>query len=127
LQGLDEAWAMAADTDGIDGSEDNAGAFMTPDSVKRASSKGLDAKALLAKHDSYGFFSALGDLLVTGPTRTNVNDYRAIVLAAARGNGAEAHAYRIERSDRVDREVQILASGADDIDIRLRRSGGEVL
>ena len=81
LQGLDEAWAMAADTDGIDGSEDNAGAFMTPDSVERASSKGLDAKALLAKHDSYGFFSALGDLLVTGPTRTNVNDYRAILVA----------------------------------------------
>ena len=73
--------AMAADTDGIDGSEDNAGAFMTPDSIKRASSKGIDAKALLAKHDSYGFFSALGDLLVTGPTRTNVNDYRAIVVA----------------------------------------------
>src|SRR5438876_11427813 len=73
--------AMAADTDGIDGSEDNAGAFMTPDSVNRASRKGLDAKALLAKHDSYGFFSALGDLLVTGPTRTNVNDYRAILVA----------------------------------------------
>jgi len=81
VQGLDQVWAMAADTDGIDGSEDNAGAFMTPDSVDRASSKGLDAKALLAKHDSYGFFSALGDLLVTGPTRTNVNDYRAIVVA----------------------------------------------
>jgi len=77
----DEVWAIAADTDGIDGSEDNAGAFMTPDSVNRASKKGLDAKALLAKHDSYGFFSALGDLLVTGPTRTNVNDYRAIVVA----------------------------------------------
>jgi len=73
--------AMAADTDGIDGSEDNAGAFMTPDSLDRASKKGLDAKALLAKHDSYGFFSALGDLLVTGPTRTNVNDYRAILVA----------------------------------------------
>src|SRR5438876_4797753 len=73
--------AMAADTDGIDGSEDNAGAFMTPDSINRASSKGLDAKALLANHDSYGFFSALGDLLVTGPTRTNVNDYRAILVA----------------------------------------------
>jgi len=81
LQGLDEIWGIAADTDGIDGSEDNAGAFMTPDSVDRASEKGLDAKALLAKHDSYGFFSALGDLLVTGPTRTNVNDYRAIVVA----------------------------------------------
>jgi len=83
LQGLDEVWAMAADTDGIDGSEDNAGALMTPDSLDRARRKGLDAKALLAKHDSYGFFSALGDLLVTGPTRTNVNDYRAIVVAAA--------------------------------------------
>ena len=81
LQGLDEVWGIAADTDGIDGSEDNAGAFMTPDSVNRASKKGLDAKALLAKHDSYGFFFALGDLLVTGPTRTNVNDYRAIVVA----------------------------------------------
>src|SRR6266513_189802 len=81
LQGLDEVWAMAADTDGIDGSEDNAGALMTPDSLDRARRKGLDAKALLAKHDSYGFFSALGDLLVTGPTRTNVNDYRAIVVA----------------------------------------------
>ena len=81
LQGLDEVWGIAADTDGIDGSEDNAGAFMTPDSVNRASKKGLDAKALLAKHDSYGFFSALGDLLVTGPTRTNVNDYRAIIVA----------------------------------------------
>ena len=70
-------WAIACDTDGIDGSEDNAGAILTPDSMKR----GRDAKALLAKHDSYGFFSALGDLVVTGPTRTNVNDYRAIVVA----------------------------------------------
>ena len=69
---------MAADTDGIDGSEDNA---VSPDTLSRAKAKALDAKALLAKHDSYGFFSALGDLLVTGPTRTNVNDYRAIVVA----------------------------------------------
>jgi len=81
LEGMEKVWGIVADTDGIDGSEDNAGAFMTPDSVNRASSKGLDAKALLAKHDSYGFFSALGDLLVTGPTRTNVNDYRAIIVA----------------------------------------------
>jgi glycerate 2-kinase len=70
-------WAIAADTDGIDGSEDNAGAILTPESMK----KGPDAKALLARHDSYGFFSALGDLVVTGPTRTNVNDYRAILVS----------------------------------------------
>ena len=69
-------WAIAADTDGIDGSEDNAGAILTPESMKR----GADGKAHLAKHDSYGFFSALGDLVMTGPTRTNVNDYRAIVV-----------------------------------------------
>lgn len=71
------AWAIAADTDGIDGSEDNAGAVLSPASMKR----GRNARALLAKHDSYGFFSALGDLVTTGPTRTNVNDYRAIVVA----------------------------------------------
>jgi hydroxypyruvate reductase len=70
-------WAIAADTDGIDGSEDNAGAILTPESMKNS----RDAKAVLAKHDSYGFFSALGGLVVTGPTRTNVNDYRAIVVA----------------------------------------------
>jgi glycerate 2-kinase len=69
-------WAIAADTDGIDGTEENAGAMLTPESMK----KGHDAKALLARHDSYGFFSAVGDLLITGPTRTNVNDYRAILI-----------------------------------------------
>jgi len=72
-------WAIAADTDGIDGSEDNAGAILTPDTMRR----GRDARAMLAKHDSYGFFSALGDLVITGPTRTNVNDYRAILIEAA--------------------------------------------
>jgi hydroxypyruvate reductase len=70
-------WAIAADTDGIDGSEDNAGALLAPESMKR----GPDARTLLTKHDSYGFFQALGDLVVTGPTLTNVNDYRAIVVA----------------------------------------------
>lgn len=69
-------WAIAGDTDGIDGTEHNAGALLTPDSMRR----GPDAKAMLAKHDSYGFFATLGDLVVTGPTRTNVNDYRAIVV-----------------------------------------------
>ena len=69
-------WAIACDTDGIDGTEDNAGAILTPDSMRR----GPDAKARLARHDSYGFFEALGDLVITGPTRTNVNDYRAILV-----------------------------------------------
>ena len=77
LEGMNNVWAIAADTDGIDGSEDNAGAILAPDSLQR----GPDAKAMLAKHDSYGFFSALGDLVTTGPTRTNVNDYRAILIA----------------------------------------------
>jgi len=70
-------WAIACDTDGIDGTEDNAGAVLTPDSMQR----GANARAMLAKHDSYGFFAALGDLVITGPTRTNVNDYRAIVVS----------------------------------------------
>lgn len=69
-------WAIAADTDGIDGSEDNAGALLTPESMRN----GGAARAMLAKHDSYGFFSALGDLVMTGPTLTNVNDYRAILV-----------------------------------------------
>lgn len=68
-------WAIAADTDGIDGSEDNAGAIWSPDLAERPG-----AKDFLARHDSYGFFSAAGALLMTGPTRTNVNDYRAILV-----------------------------------------------
>ncbi|HTS85465.1 MAG TPA: glycerate kinase [Usitatibacter sp.] len=80
LEGLSDTWALACDTDGIDGSEDNAGAILTPDALERASKKGLSAKALLANNDGYGFFSALGDLVVTGPTRTNVNDYRIILV-----------------------------------------------
>jgi hydroxypyruvate reductase len=74
------AWAIACDTDGIDGSEDNAGAVITPDTLTRAHKQGIDAAAKLATHDSHGFFTALGDLVVTGPTRTNVNDYRAVLL-----------------------------------------------
>ena len=78
--GLADTWALAGDTDGIDGSEDNAGAVLAPDSLARALSLGLDAKRMLADNDGYGFFAALGDLVVTGPTRTNVNDYRVILL-----------------------------------------------
>jgi hydroxypyruvate reductase len=77
---LRDVWALAADTDGIDGSEDNAGALLAPDTLARAQARGVSARQCLAANDSYGFFAALGDLLVTGPTRTNVNDYRAIVV-----------------------------------------------
>ncbi|HEX3209957.1 MAG TPA: glycerate kinase [Geminicoccaceae bacterium] len=80
LNGAPGISALAADTDGIDGSEDNAGAMITPDTLARAEALGLDAKARLADNDGYGFFSALEDLVVTGPTLTNVNDFRAILV-----------------------------------------------
>ncbi len=72
--------AIACDTDGIDGSEDNAGALTGPDSLRRARQLGVDPEACLAGHDSFGFFQALDDLVVTGATLTNVNDFRAILL-----------------------------------------------
>jgi hydroxypyruvate reductase len=75
--------ALAADTDGIDGSEDNAGAFLTPETLTRARAAGLDVPALLAANDCYSLFAALGDLVVTGPTRTNVNDFRAVLVLPA--------------------------------------------
>jgi len=81
LAGLPGVHAIACDTDGIDGTEDNAGAVLAPDSLARAEALGLNAGAMLANDDGYGFFSALSDLVVTGPTRTNVNDYRAILVA----------------------------------------------
>jgi len=81
LEGLEGTSALAADTDGIDGSEPNAGALLMPDSLARASRRGLAPKAMLADNDGYSFFEALGDLVTTGPTRTNVNDFRIIVLA----------------------------------------------
>jgi hydroxypyruvate reductase len=73
--------AIAADTDGIDGVESNAGAVMTPDTAARAAALGLDARRSLDDNDGWGFFSRLDDLVVTGPTRTNVNDFRAILVA----------------------------------------------
>ena len=81
LQGVDGVWALAADTDGIDGSEDNAGAMLAPDTLARAAQCGLDAGRLLDDNDAWSFFARLDDLVMTGPTRTNVNDYRAILLA----------------------------------------------
>jgi len=72
--------AIACDTDGIDGSEDNAGALYAPGTLARAEAMGVSGKALLANNDAYSFFSALDDLVVSGPTRTNVNDFRAILI-----------------------------------------------
>ena len=73
-------WGLACDSDGIDGSEDNAGAFLAPDTAARAAQHNLDPRLFLARNDSYGFFRALDDLLVCGPTHTNVNDFRALYL-----------------------------------------------
>jgi hydroxypyruvate reductase len=81
LDGLDGVWALAGDTDGIDGTEDNAGAIVAPDSLARAGRLGISPSGRLADNDGYGFFKSLGDLVVTGPTHTNVNDFRAIVIA----------------------------------------------
>jgi hydroxypyruvate reductase len=80
LNGDPRIWALAADTDGIDGMETNAGAFVTPDTLARAARQGLSLTDSMQGHDAYGFFSALDDLLVTGPTHTNVNDFRALLI-----------------------------------------------
>ncbi|MEH6617702.1 MAG: glycerate kinase [Porticoccus sp.] len=80
LQGRANVYALAADTDGIDGSGNNAGAILSPDSWLRGEKLGLDAINMLENNDSYRYFEALGDLLITGPTRTNVNDFRAILV-----------------------------------------------
>ena len=73
-------WALAADTDGIDGVEDNAGALVAPDTLARAQVLGLKLADHLARNDAYGFFQPLGDLVMTGPTHTNVNDFRAVLV-----------------------------------------------
>ena len=80
LEGQPGVWALACDTDGVDGTEDNAGAVAGPDSLVRAAEAGMDAQAMLEANDAYTLFSRLGDLVVTGPTRTNVNDFRAILV-----------------------------------------------
>ena len=80
LQGQADVYALAADTDGIDGVEDNAGAFVAPDTLHRALAKGMKLSTYLDRNDAYGYFEALGDLVVTGPTHTNVNDFRALLI-----------------------------------------------
>ena len=80
LAGLPGVYVLAADTDGIDGGGDNAGCFVTPETLARAAANGIDAQRMLNNNDSYTFFATLGDLLVTGPTTTNVNDFRAMLI-----------------------------------------------
>ncbi len=80
LNGASGIWALAADTDGIDGVEENAGAVLAPDSLDRICRQGLDPRAALADNDAFGVFESIGDLIFTGPTRTNVNDFRAILI-----------------------------------------------
>ncbi len=80
LDGVADVHALAADTDGIDGSEGNAGVILTPDSIRHAAARGVVARTALDTHDAYGFFEAADGLVVTGPTRTNVNDYRVILI-----------------------------------------------
>lgn len=80
LQGQAGVWGLAADTDGIDGVEDNAGAWVAPDTLARADAVGLKPSAYLDRNDSYRFFEALEDLVVSGPTHTNVNDFRALLV-----------------------------------------------
>ncbi|WP_027859654.1 glycerate kinase type-2 family protein [Marinobacterium jannaschii] len=89
LKGQAGVWAIAADTDGIDGSEDNAGAIMTPDSYNDALAQGISATDMLDNNDGYGYFEALEQLLFTGPTRTNVNDFRAILILGDPANDSE--------------------------------------
>ena len=79
LNGLPGAWGIACDTDGIDGSPDAAGAVIGPDTLARAAALGLDAKTMLSNNDTGPFFSLLGDAVVTGPTCTNINDFRALL------------------------------------------------
>lgn len=80
LQGQPGVYALAADTDGIDGVEDNAGAYVAPDTLQRALARGMKINTFLDRNDAYGYFEPIGDLVVTGPTHTNVNDFRALLI-----------------------------------------------
>lgn len=91
LDGAPGIHALAGDTDGVDGQEEIAGAVLAPDSLARARSQGMRPRERLDDNDGHGFFEALGDSVLTGPTLTNVNDFRAIVIAADHGRGECAH------------------------------------
>jgi hydroxypyruvate reductase len=82
LNGQPRIHALAGDTDGVDGQEEIAGAVLTPDTLARAWAQGIKPRERLANNDGHGFFEAIGDSVITGPTLTNVNDFRAIVIDA---------------------------------------------
>jgi glycerate 2-kinase len=82
LNGHRRVHAIAGDTDGVDGAEDIAGAYLAPDSLERARAQGINPRASLERNDGHGFFKALGDSVITGPTFTNVNDFRAVLVTA---------------------------------------------
>ena len=84
LEGQPRIHALAGDTDGVDGQEEIAGAYMSPDSLARARALGLKPKEMLDRNDAHRFFTALGDSVITGPTLTNVNDFRAILVENSR-------------------------------------------
>ncbi len=84
LEGTDGIYAIAGDTDGVDGAEEIAGALITPDSLARANDLDLSTKSMLIDNDGHGFFEALGHQVITGPTLTNVNDFRAIMIMERR-------------------------------------------
>ncbi len=90
LDGLPGVFAVAGDTDGVDGAEEVAGALITPDTLARAAAHGVNAKERLADNDGHGFFEAVGDQIVTGPTLTNVNDFRAILITSQEAAAAAA-------------------------------------
>ena len=85
---MPHVWALAGDTDGIDGAGPAAGAIVSPDTLARARALGIDPRARLADNDGHGLFDALGDQIVTGPTLTNVNDFRAILVTGSPGGVA---------------------------------------
>ena len=90
LDGAPGIEALACDSDGIDGSEDNAGGYVSPASIERARQAGIDPVAELRNNNTYECFERLGDLIVTGPTRTNINDIRVILVGPAHGTNTSA-------------------------------------
>jgi glycerate 2-kinase len=117
LDGLPGVWAIAGDTDGIDGADEAAGAIIAPDTLARAAAIGIEARARLAANDGHGFFAAVGDQLVTGPTLTNVNDFRAILItsvpAGLYGRRNDDHAATVPDEDRGDSRAGKLQPGSD--------------